>query len=375
MYQILHIMGSADVGGISAVVLNYYLHMDRTQFHFDLALNSETVGRNGRRLQEMGSRIFLLPQKHKDMKGFSDGLRKILTEHHYDAIHVHHNETSYVALRIAKQMGIPCRIAHSHSTSPVSGVKDEIRRLSGCVFNTHFATQVVGCGQLAGERVFGKHTMKKNFAHVLPNAIDTDRFYYSAEERKAVREELHISNQTVIGMVGRLSEEKNPLFAVNVISSLVKEKPNSILLVVGGGNLEQSIKDEADRLGVSDHVIMLGSRDDVNRLYQGMDVLIMPSLFEGFPVAAIEAMATGLPILLSDQITREFSFGAAVQYLPISHVAPWVSAINAYSTLNGREQRQNEVKENGYSIKDTAKLLEKIYLKDIQAVSAENGKI
>ena len=365
MINVLHIMGSADVGGISAVVLNYYRHMDRERFHFDLVLHTPTPGRDGRIFQSMGSTVYYLPQKHTDFKGFSDGLKKILSEKHYDAIHVHHNDTSYVALRIAKQMGIPCRIAHSHSTIPVSCMKDELRRLSGCVLNPIYATQVIGCGQLAGERVFGKLNMKRSFAHVLPNAIDTQRFAFSSEYRGEVRKELGIGSKPAIGIVGRLSEQKNPLFALKVLNAVLEKIPDACLVYVGGGEMESEIREEIHRLGLKDKVILTGSRSDVERIYSAPDVMIMPSLYEGFPVAAVEAMASGLPIVLSDHITKEFSFGTAVRYLPIDDPVLWARAVEELMQLPGREQRQSEAREHGFDIHDTASMLESIYLKDI----------
>lgn len=366
MVNVLQVMGNADLGGICTVVLNYCTHIDRTKFHVDLVLNAPDVGRSEKAFLDMGSTIYRLPQKHNDFAGFSKGLRKILVEKHYDVVHVHHDETSYVALRIAKQMGIPCRIAHSHTRSPVSNVKDELKRISGIFLNPFYATHVLGCGKLAGDRVFGKAAMRSKMGMVLPNAIDTDRFAYSSATRKEVKEELGITGCVVIGMIGRLSSEKNNLFPLRFLPTVTKSVPNVCLLYAGGGKLESAIRDEVSRLGLWDHVRMLGSRNDMERIYQALDVLIMPSLFEGFPMAAVEAMASGLPVLLSDNITREFEFGSAVRYLSLDDPNKWAETVCEMVRLGGREERQHEVREYGFDIRDSVKQLEQLYLHDIQ---------
>ena len=209
MVRILHIMGCSDAGGISSVVLNYYRFIDRSKIRFDIALTIPEVGQNGRALQALGADIHFLPLKSEGIGAFRNALLQLLEQNQYDAVHVHENETSYVALQVAKKAGIPCRLAHSHTSSPCEGLKSELRRLSGCVLNYHFATHVIGCGQLAGDRVFGKWNMRRSKALVLPNAVDTVRFAYNEQIRWEVRAELGVEDAFVLGMVGRLSEEKN----------------------------------------------------------------------------------------------------------------------------------------------------------------------
>lgn len=360
MFRVLHIMAGADAGGISSVVLNYYSFMDRQRFHFDIAVTTDMVGKNGALLQELGANIHRLPLKSNGVKAFESALKKLLQEHKYDAIHVHENETSYVALRVAKKCGIKRRIAHSHTTSLTSSLRGELRRLSGCVLNYHYATNVVGCGQLAGERVFGKRNMRRKKACVLPNAIDTERFGFDPEQRDALRRELALDGKFVIGMVGRLAPEKNHSFALECMGELVKEMPNVCFLIAGVGDEEAKIRSQIQELGLEANVIMLGRVDAIHALYQTFDVLVLPSHHEGFPVAAVEAMATGLPVLLSDTITRELSFGTAVQYLPLQKET-WVTALRNVKSFEDRALRLNEVKANGLELRDTARMLERLY--------------
>ena len=367
MIRVLHIMGCSDAGGISSVVLNYYRHMDRTRFHFDIGLTIPTVGQNGRALQELGCEIHFLPLKSEGLGAFQKALTALLVQGKYDAVHVHESETCYVALQAAKKAGIACRVAHCHTTSPWEGVKGELRRLSGCVLNYHFATRVIGCGQLAGERVFGKGNMCRPKAMVLPNAVETETFAFDEQVRQEVRKELGLEDRFVIGMVGRLADQKNYPFALEIMAKLRHRIPNAILVAAGNGPDEAMLREMIEKMGLQSHVHMLGRRSDVNRLYQAFDLFLMPSLYEGFPVAGVEALSSGLPVLLSDEITRELEFASGVLYLPLKDEEPWIQAILRWKTEENaaqRSARQKEPKAHCLDIHDTARMLEQVYVED-----------
>lgn len=361
MIRVLHVMGCADAGGISAVVLNYYRFIDRTKIHFDIALTVPEAGQNAHALQDLGAAIFFLPLKSKGMKAFQQALTELLQKGQYDALHVHENETSYVALQVAKKMGIRCRIAHSHTSSPWEGWKGELRRLSGVVLNYQVSTHVIGCGQLAGDRVFGKWNMRRSKALVLPNAVDTGRFVYDPQLRREVRAELGVENCFVIGMVGRLSEEKNNCYGLELMPRILQEIPNAVLVVAGNGPDEEKFRAKIRELHLENAVRQLGRRSDVDRLYQAFDVYLLPSFTEGFPVAAVEAMSSGLPVLLSDVITRELAFGSAVTYLPLEDMEQWVRTITKWQTDTDRAERQTEPAGHGLDVHDTVHTLENIY--------------
>ena len=361
MIRVLHIMGCSDAGGISSVVLNFYRFLDREKIQFDIALTVDTVGQNGRALEELGAKIHFLPLKSEGLGAFRNALAELLRTGNYDAVHVHESETCYVALQVAKAQGVPCRVAHSHTSSPWEGWKGELRRLSGCVLNYHFATHVIGCGKLAGDRVFGKWNMRRPKARVIPNGIDSERFAFDPALRAEVRRELGVEGKFVIGMVGRLSEEKNPAYGVEQMPRILKQIPDAILVMAGNGPKEEYIRCRIRELGLEDHVILLGRRSDVERLYQGYDVYLLPSFTEGFPVAAVEAMASGLPVVMSDVVTRELEFYSAVRYLPLAEPDSWVNALNDARTAGDREELGREVLAAGLDIRSTAKGLERIY--------------
>ena len=364
MIRVLHIMGCADAGGISAVVLNYYRFIDRSKVHFDIALTVPEAGQNARALEALGAELFFLPLKSQGLEAFQNALAELLRKGQYDALHVHESETCYVALQVAKKMGIKCRIAHAHTCSPWEGWKGEVRRLSGILLNYPSATRVIGCGKRAGDRVFGKINMKRPKALVLPNAVDTIRFSYDETVRREVRRELGVEDSFVIGMVGRLSEEKNNGYALDLMPRILEEIPEAVLVVAGNGPDEGKFREKTRQLGLERYVKQLGRRSDVERLYQAFDVYLLPSFTEGYPVAAVEAMSSGLPVLLSDRITRELEFGSAVTYLPLDKPEQWVRAARKWIADQDRTDRQKEPREQGLDIRQCAERLETIYQMD-----------
>lgn len=364
MIRVLHISGCGDAGGISSVIRNYYQFIDHEKVHFDLALTVPTAGQNAHALEAMGAKIFFIPLKSENMQGFRQELTRLLIEGKYNALHVHESETSYVALRIAKQLGIPCRVAHAHITSPYEGIRGVLRRWSGCIFNYHYASHVIACGQLAGERIFGKHNMKRPKALVLPNAVDTEKFGFRPEIRREMRRELGVEDNYVLGMVARLSEQKNIPFAVEMMAKLVKKIPNAVLLIAGNGEDEQLIREKIRACHMENTVRLLGRRADVDRLYQAFDLFLLPSLYEGYPVAAVEAMSSGLPVLISTLVTDELKFGSAVQYLSLKNMESWVEAAETWQQDGNRALRQKEIPEHNLDIRSCAEILLRVYEED-----------
>lgn len=360
MYNILHVL-SGDDGGISNIVKTYYKFIDREKLHFDIACTTKNEGNDILEMRKMGVEIFHLPMKSLGIKEYTRALSEILRYKSYHAIHVHENETSYVALKVAKLHGIQYRIAHAHSTALYTSIKNELRRLTGVFFNYAYATTVVGCGQLAGERIFGKLNMMRRKSVVLLNAINMPKFYFDNNIRISTREELNISNKFVVGFVGRFSAEKNPLFCLKIIKEFRKHNPNTVLLMVGDGDEEQNVRQFIKAHQMEEYVYLLGKRTDVDKLYQAFDAFILPSLYEGFPLVVVEALASGLPTLLSTKITSEFLFSSSVHYLDINSPNDWADCLKQIESHYIRLDHLGELDPNIYDINRVIIKLEEIY--------------
>lgn len=364
MFRVLHVMGTLDVSGISSVVLNYCTFMDCEKIHFDIAVSGIANGKDTESFQNLGCRIYKIPLKSQGLRPYISALRRILSETHYDAVHVHEHDTSYVALFTAMMMGVPRRLAHAHSAVTVSGRKAKVRLLACQILTPLFATDLVACGTLAGEKTFGRLNTRSRKFKILPNAIDTTRFAFDPDVRVGMRKELGVENSFVLSIVGRLAPVKNHVFAFRLMEALKKTIPNGVLFVLGNGPMQPWLEKLVQRSNMGDTIRFLGKKQDPESYYQAFDALLMPSIYEGFPLVALEAMASGLPILFSEAVTKELSFGSSVQYLPLDNQKQWLESLIRIRDTEKEENRvlrQHEVRDHGYDLRDTVRILEKIY--------------
>ena len=362
MVKVLHIFSEADIGGVSAVVLNYFSHIDREKISFDIALTSGDAGRNGEKLKALGAKIFFLPLKSKGVGEYKRKLSELLEKEKYGAVHVHDNETSYVSLSAAKKHGVPVRVAHMHSAYPAQGVYLKLRRLSGRLLNRRYATHLAACGRFSGEVMYGKDFKpdgKKYF--IIPNALDLEKYSYDPAARERVRTELGLEDGFVMLCAGRLAPEKNVAFAVEAAEKVRNAVPNAVLLIAGGGYERDNIEDKIRKDSAESYIKLIGRADDMPSLYSAADVLLMPSLYEGFPVVAAEAAACGLPCVLSENVTDELSFVKTVTSAPLDS-SIWSAEAAKYAGEKRTAGDRELLAEHDLDIRKAVRLLEDIYL-------------
>lgn len=369
--KILHLVPGLDAGGISVLLLNYYKKMDRNKIQFDFAIFHERLGMTGKEFEKMGSKIYILPQKKVDFKGYIGTLRKILEENNYEIVHAHQNYQSFIPLKIAKDMGVRVRIAHSHTTLAMPGIKQKIYYMIGKIGNKIYATDKFACGIEAGKFLYGNKEYRKGNVFILNNAIDIKKYVYNENTRQKKREELGIDDSFVIGNIGRLSAEKNQKFAIDVLAELCKVEPTAKLLIVGNGELEKDLKEYAKQSGVIEKTIFLGRRSDVCELLQAFDVFILPSLIEGLPIVGVEAISASIPCLFADCITKELKLRENIEYIKGYNPKEWCSKILFYQNFI-RKENSKDVMMRLYDINTNARNLEDKYIEILQERNGEN---
>lgn len=261
-----------------------------------------------------------------------------MREEEYEAIHDHEGDTAYIALRIAKEEGVRQRIVHAHSANPSKSLEYIIRRQSGQLINNWFATNYIGCGKYAAKLTFGDSRRAMLKTVVIPNGVDVALYKYNEEKRSAVRKKLALSNKYVIGMIGRLSSEKNHEFALDLIQAIHKTVPECVLLLVGEGEERKNIESKIGRGKMQSYVKMLGNRNDIADINQAIGISIIPSYREGLPLSAVESMAAGVPVILSDRITNELAFGEDVEYIPLEDKEKWIKTITSFRNDKDRKK-------------------------------------
>lgn len=359
---VAHIMGKWVGGGVESVVMNYYRNIDREKIQFDFICDEDSTNIPYEEIKKLGGRVILVPPYQCLFKYIKE-LRKVFKENKYKIVHSHINTLSVFPLYVAKNVGIPIRIAHSHSTTNKNEKKKNLMKQILRPFSKLFATDYFCCSELAGRWLFGNKTYDENKVYLLNNAIDVDKFKYNEEIRKIKRKELKINDDTlVIGHIGRFVEQKNHKFLIDIFNEIHKKKSNSLLILVGQGPLEDKIKNKIKALNLNESVIFLGQRNDANELYQAFDVFLLPSLYEGLPVVGVEAQASGLLCVLSDSMTKETKILKDTTFLNLELNAEcWSKKIIKLSKDYKRIDTTNEITKKGLNIKEEAIKLEKKY--------------
>ena len=359
---VAHIMGKWLGGGVEAVVMNYYRHIDRNKIQFDFICDSDSTDIPYDEIKKLGGRVILVPPYQQIFKYIKE-LKKIFQENRYQIVHSHINTLSVFPLYAAKKSGIPVRIAHSHSTTNKREKKKNLMKQLLRVFSKVYATDYMCCSEHAGRWLFGDKEYDKGNVYLLNNAIDIEKFKYDEKLRRKKRKELEIDDDTlVIGHIGRFVEQKNHRFLIDIFNEIHQKNKNSILLLVGQGPLMKEIKDKVEKLNLSRCVKFLGQRNDVNQLYNAMDVFLFPSLYEGLGMVLIEAQVNGLPCLASSEVPQTAKITNIIDFIDLKEDRSiWVEKI-----LNTHSSRRldffRRAVNSKYNIANEAVTLEKYYV-------------
>lgn len=340
MMRVLHILGSMNTGGMQSFIMNHYRRIDRTKVQFDFLVHYSDDKGYEEEIKKLGGKIYLIHPRNKGILRNKRELFHFFKEHNdYSAVHLHESSLSYIQpLIAAANAHIPIRIIHSHSTQVKSNSRFHLlmHYINSPRLNK-YATKCLSCGKAAGEWMFGNTAFKDDYT-VINNGIEIDKFQFDSVKREKIREKFGIENHLVIGMVGRLEPVKNHFFALNIMEEMKKTDQAVILMVAGDGSLMNRLKETCRQKGLEKNVLFLGGRNDVNELYSAMDCIIMPSLYEGFPVTAIEAQISGLPFIKSTTITDEVVFNPNVVSMDIDiDVKYWVDKIREIKLTRIRE--------------------------------------
>lgn len=366
MIRVLHEVACLDGGGVAKLLLDYYSHIDHAKVHFDfLIYDYYQEGIYERPLRDMGCTIYTLPIYKKNRLGCLSQMREILKNGKYDAVHSHRGSRGLFVLYYAKRFGVRWRIAHSHISYEPAGRLKRLLNITLAKTTKLLATDLFACGSDAGQYMWGKAAMDAKHVQIMKNAIDVRRFAFSVDKRRNMRAELGLTDEFAIGIVGRLSAQKNHRFALRAFAELLKRREHAVLVVVGRGEEEQELRALAHRLKLIEKIRFLGVRNDVPELLHALDAFVLPSLYEGLPVVLMEQQANGLPAIISERITDELNITDLLHVLPIDDGAEvqWAERLDviAGTTPPARERYAHIVREAGYDIATVSRDLQAFY--------------
>lgn len=363
--RILHENVIMDPGGIEALLMNIYRHIDKEKVQFDFLVHRPNHAFYDDEIENLGGRIYRTPKFSPFPSGyikFMQSIESVLEKHpEYRIIHAH-SELNLWPLMIAKKLKIPTRIAHSHNAKTSVNLKYFFFLYEKAMIK-RYCTDMFMCSTPAGNWTFGKKAVKLGNVKFIKNGIETERFIYNEQIRGEKRRELGLGDKLVVGHIGRFMQQKNHAFLIDIFDKIHKMRPNSILILISDGRLMDEIKMKVMSMGLSDCVLFLGNRKDVNELLQAMDVFLFPSLWEGLPLTGIEAQTAGLPVLISDVITDEVCVTNNIYKMSLKDDANvWANKVLNITDNFKRVDVSKQVVDAGFDIRSTAAWLQEFYI-------------
>lgn len=346
-----------DKNGITNVIFNYLNAIDDDISIDYVAIN--TPDNNYKNiLEKRGATLYSL--NRRNVLGYISSLAKIIKKKKYDAVHIHGNShTMVLELLAARLGGCKVRITHSHNTTCNSLA---LHKLLTPLFNSLY-TYGLACGKEAGIWQYGNRPFK-----IINNGVDTNSFAFNSDVRIKIRQKLGLTDdQILIGNVGHFwGKVKNQSFLVDVFTELVKRDNNYYLVLIGDGAMRPEIEKKVDSLGLKDKVTFTGNINNVSDYLNAIDIIVMPSLFEGLPLTLVEQQANGLQCIVSNTITKEADKTGNLRFISLNApISEWVQAIENCNCKQGREQRSqnavDDIAKAGYSIQTETKNLVGFY--------------
>lgn len=366
MVRVLHMIGSLEIGGSQTLIMNIYRKIDRTNLQFDFIVDHPDRMYFAKEITELGGKIYtILPFKGYNLLQVKRAWKNFFQNHpDYKIFHSHVRSYASIYLPIAKKNGLKT-IIHSHNTSNGSGVTAIIKFLLQFPLR-YQADYYMACSKMAGKWLFGKKVIGKPYFHIIANGIDVNKYCFSSDKRDQIRNEFKISKNTfVLGYLARVVPQKNPLFVIEVFKRMmeINASKEMKLLFIGDGELLQEVKLLAEYYSISNNIIFTGSRTDVPELMMAMDLYILPSIWEGFGISLIEAQATGLKCLCSENIQKEPIVSNLVTRTDLKDKAEkWASIAIKLSSVYSRKNMTQTLIDAGYDISCTSTWIANFYL-------------
>lgn len=360
MLRVLHSVSNMDRAGIETMLMNYYRHIDRTKIQFDFLCNKQDSGHYDDEIISLGGHIYhspgLNPLKYPAYLKF---MRELLKDNpDIKILHAHNEAMAMYALSGAKKAGLPVRIFHAHNTRIEKDYKYPLKMFCKKRLKNYY-TEKWACGYDAGVYYFGRSAADTD-VHYLHNAVECDKFAFSSQSRKKIREQYNIGEKILYGHVGRFMAQKNHEFLVKAFAKVHKQNQDTMLVLIGEGEYMAAVKEQVELLGMSDSVIFTGSINNVNEWYSAMDAFVLPSLFEGLPVVGVEAQCSGVKCIFSDTVSSEVKLLPNLEFLPLD-LKTWADTMLLVESGDRFGNAPQLIKEAGYDIVTQAGELEKIY--------------
>lgn len=371
MYKVLVFGMTENPGGVESVIINYYKRLQNKKIHFDFLCNTKSKIAYEDLLINMHSKVYKITARSKNFFNYYKELYSFFKEHahEYDCIWVNVNNLVNIDyLIMAKKFGIKKRIIHSHNSRLMEkGIKANVKKIIHVVNKkrlSNYATDYWACSLDAAKWFYTDSLLKST--KIIRNAIDSRKMLFNMHKREKIRQKYHLENSLVIGNVGRLQLQKNQKFCLKVIRSLQVVNPNVKMVFVGEGPDHAKLVELVNKYRLNSKVLFVGVQEDIEGWLSAFDTFLFPSLFEGLPLALLEAQANGVPVVASsDAIPQDVKINRNFKFLSLNqNISYWLE----YILKTKREYNQKKIYENfcksGYEINKAASELENIFINE-----------
>ena len=293
MIRVLHVIDHLGLGGAQTAVLDMLSNRDRARFEVEVAV-MHGRGPFAEALEGIGVKVHSLAAA-KWPPLYVPAFLRLVREERFDVLHFHLQASNWLMKSLAALAGAPVRISHDHTSGDLAfrGVPS----LLPDGFSHLFSTRVIAVSEGVRDFLTRWEAVPRDKISVIANGVDDSAFRPATDgERSASRRRFGLPAEGfLVGGMGRLAYEKN--FAA--LPELARREEKVTFVVAGSGPEEKPLKELAVRLGVAERVVFLGAVSDRPGFYHALDAFVLPSLHEGLPMALLEAMSSGVPVLAS----------------------------------------------------------------------------
>lgn len=373
MTKVLQIVSTWGNGGVERYISEFQPFLSDKYIYDVLAIRGivkESLFSNN--ILKNGGKILSINEKNglsflKRWKYRFSYIVDFCKENNYSIVHI--NGTTADALLYSYLIKKHCPnisvIVHCHgdNVDPPNVMFKKILHYLVRLFYKRTPDYCLGCSKRTLKWMFGEKTLKVNKQKVLYCGIDIDEFQYSVEKRDRFRKSFNCEDDFLIGTVGRFCEQKNPMYILQIISELKKMTLDFKFVWVGEGVMMDEIQKYATDMELVDNIIFAGIQKDISAVYSGLDIFILPSIYEGNPIVGFEAQASGLKCFFSNHIVEEARVIEKTEFLPIAleNTKEWAFKILAHKKNYERCNTRNELLASGHDIKSCAFELKRIY--------------
>ena len=330
------VTGAANIGkaGVATIVYKWGQEFDSSVLVYDYLMQSGLPDKQYQeKIRQKGGIMFTCDER-KSPISIIKWVSQIIRDNGYTTLHIN-SDSAYIAaayIYAAKKAGIKNIFVHSHCTQidDTNCMKRILKVLFHNICRPYVCANTkmyLACSKLAGEWMFGRRRMESEKYRTIYNGVEVEKYLFDSKARNTLRKQLGIENKYVIANIGRLSYQKNQEFLIKTFAQYHEKNSESVLLIIGAGELKEQLQLLVNELDLSDTVIFAGLRKDIPEVLSAVDVLVMPSRFEGLPVTMVEAQMSDLPCVVADTITEEAKFTSNVSYVNGWNTENWIKEI------------------------------------------------